>query len=161
MCLCQMGIGLVGTQATLLRRVVFLMYTECRERASGRIGLCGSMDEQMKQATAGLDVQSACSQTSPPRRSCDHPWGLWPAGLPFLARNRVQAWPRMEIVSYSKFQNLGGTWVAQLVGCLTLAHVVISWLVGPSLTSGFGLTAQGLLWIFCLPLSLPLPLSQK
>ena len=52
-----------------------------------------------------------------------------------------------------------GTWVAQLVGRLTLAQVMISWFMGSSPASGFALTAQSLLGILRLPLSLPLPAS--
>ena len=37
-----------------------------------------------------------------------------------------------------------GAWVAQLVECLTLAQVMISWFVGSSPASGSVLTAQSL-----------------
>ena len=51
-------------------------------------------------------------------------------------------------------------WVAQLVKHPTSAQVTISKLVGLSPALGSVLTARGLelLWILCLPLSLPLPL---
>ena len=41
-------------------------------------------------------------------------------------------------------KNLGGTWVAQSIKRLTLAHVMISWFVSSSPASGSVLTAQGL-----------------
>ena len=50
-----------------------------------------------------------------------------------------------------------GTWVAQLVKCLTLAQVMISQFVSSSPLSGSLLSAQSLLCILCPPLSLPLP----
>ena len=52
-----------------------------------------------------------------------------------------------------------GTWVAQLVKCLTLVQVIISPLVGLSPALGSVLTPQSLrlLRILCLPLSMPLP----
>ena len=53
-----------------------------------------------------------------------------------------------------------GTWVAQLVGCLTLAQVMISLFVGLSPISGSVLTARSLepaSWILCFPLSLSAP----
>ena len=53
-----------------------------------------------------------------------------------------------------------GTWVAQSLECLTLAHVMISWFVGSSPMSGFELLVQSLVQILCLPLSLPLPQSR-
>ena len=52
---------------------------------------------------------------------------------------------------------------AQLVGRPTLVQVMISQSGGSSPVSGSVLTAQslGLLWILCLPLSLPLPSSRS
>ena len=52
-----------------------------------------------------------------------------------------------------------GAWVAQSVGCPTLAQVMISWFVGLSPTLSSLLLAQSLLQILCPPLSLPLPCS--
>ena len=51
--------------------------------------------------------------------------------------------------------------MAQSVKCLTLAQVMILRFSGSSPASGSVLTAQSLelLWILCLPLSLPLPRS--
>ena len=48
-------------------------------------------------------------------------------------------------------------WVAQLVECLTSAQVMISRFVSSSPASGLLLSAQSPLWIFCPPLSLPIP----
>ena len=47
-----------------------------------------------------------------------------------------------------------GTWVAQSVKRSTSAQVMISWFVSLSPASGSVLSAGGLLWILCLPLSL-------
>ena len=54
------------------------------------------------------------------------------------------------------------TWVAQSVKHLTSAQIVISQFVSSSPTSVSVLAAQSLelLWILCLPLSLPLPCSR-
>ena len=54
---------------------------------------------------------------------------------------------------------LGGTWVAQSVEHLTLARVMIPWLMGSNPASGSVLTSQSLepVWILCFPCSLPLP----
>ena len=51
-----------------------------------------------------------------------------------------------------------GTWMAQSVECPTLAQVTISLLVSSSPTWGSDADSSepGLLWILCLPLSLPL-----
>ena len=56
-----------------------------------------------------------------------------------------------------------GTWVAQLVKCLTLAQVMISRLVSSSPTSGSVLTAQSLEpdFSFCLSLSLCLSICSS
>ena len=49
-----------------------------------------------------------------------------------------------------------GTWVAQLVECVTSAQVMISQLMSLSPTLGLLLCTQGLLWILCPhPLSAP------
>ena len=50
-----------------------------------------------------------------------------------------------------------GAWVAPSVKCPTSAQVTISRLVSSSPASGSPLSAQSLLRILCLPLSLPLP----
>ena len=54
-----------------------------------------------------------------------------------------------------------GTWVAQSIKRPTLAQGMISLSMSSSPTLGSVLTAQSLelLWILCLPLSLPLPHS--
>ena len=52
-------------------------------------------------------------------------------------------------------------WVAQLVKCLTLAQVMISWFVSSSPTVGSLLSAQSWLWILCLPISAPPLLKNK
>ena len=56
-----------------------------------------------------------------------------------------------------------GTWVAQSVGRPTSSQVMISQFVSSSPVLGSVLTAQSLelLWILCLPLSLPLPCSHS
>ena len=53
-----------------------------------------------------------------------------------------------------------GVWVAQSVERLTVAQVMISWLVGssPKLGLCWQLRACSLLWILCHPLSAPPPL---
>ena len=57
----------------------------------------------------------------------------------------------------SKKDMVGGAWVAQSVKLPTLAQVMISGSSSPTPTSL--LSAQNLLQILCLPLSLPLPRS--
>ena len=60
-----------------------------------------------------------------------------------------------------------GAWVAQLIKCLTLAQVMISQFVSSSPLSGSLLSAQSLLQVLCLSVSLSAPptlvlsLSQK
>ena len=70
---------------------------------------------------------------------------------------------RLSSFSRSAFKEgiLQGAWVAQLVKRLTLAQVMISLFVSSSPASGSMLTAQGLLHILCLPLSLPLARSHS
>ena len=48
-------------------------------------------------------------------------------------------------------------WVAQSVEHLTSAQIMISQFLGSSPTLDSVLTVQSLLWILCLPVSLPLP----
>lgn len=52
-----------------------------------------------------------------------------------------------------------GAWVIQSVNHLISAQVMTSWFKCSSPASGSLLSVQSLLWILCLPHSLPLPLS--
>ena len=87
---------------------------------------------------------------------CELPWtGAAAPGLG--SGSRV---PSVGSRNFGRHVSLGA-WVAQSVKHLTLAQVMISWLVSSSPTSGSVLTARSLelLPILCLPLSLPLPCS--
>ena len=67
----------------------------------------------------------------------------------------------MTLVSSRNLNDVIGAlgWLSQLnIWLLTLAQVMISWFMSSSPTSGSSLTAQSLLGILSLPLSVPLPL---
>ena len=81
------------------------------------------------------------------------------ADVLFLIYNKKRSELKNKQTNQQK--TLWGSWVAQSVKHQTLAQVMISQLMSSSPTAGPVLTAQSLLWILCLLLSLPSKIKNK